>query len=65
MWGEEPSQQVREDLYRFKRFMETGEIITTEGQPSGREEVKEGKHRDHVQKASEESFPASDAPAWR
>lgn len=33
--GEEPFQQVREDLRRFKRIMETGEVISTEGQPSG------------------------------
>lgn len=36
LFGEEPDQQVREDLRRFKRVMETGEIPTTEGQPSGR-----------------------------
>lgn len=36
LFGEEPSQTVREDLRRFKRLLETGEIPTTEGQPSGR-----------------------------
>ena len=36
LFGEEPNQTVREDLRRFKRLMETGEIPTTEGQPSGR-----------------------------
>jgi uncharacterized membrane protein len=36
LWGEEPSQQIEEDLRRFKQVMETGEIATTEGQPSGR-----------------------------
>ena len=36
LWGEEPSQQIEEDLRRFKQVMETGEITTTEGQPSGR-----------------------------
>ena len=36
LWGEEPSQQIDEDLRRFKQVMETGEIPTTEGQPSGR-----------------------------
>jgi uncharacterized membrane protein len=36
MFGEEPNIQVREDLRRFKRLLETGEIPTTEGQPSGR-----------------------------
>lgn len=36
MFGEEPGQQIREDLRRFKALLETGEIPTTEGQPSGR-----------------------------
>lgn len=34
--GEEPEQQLREDLRRFKQRMETGEVATTEGQSSGR-----------------------------
>jgi uncharacterized membrane protein len=36
LFGEEPSQQIEEDLRRFKQVMETGEITTTTGQPSGR-----------------------------
>lgn len=36
--GEDPSQTVKMDLRRFKQVMETGEVITTEGQPAGREE---------------------------
>ena len=36
-FGEEPAQQVKEDLRRFKAVMETGEALTTEGQPRGRE----------------------------
>lgn len=36
LFGEEPSQQVYGDLYRFKSLMEAGEIITVEGQTSGR-----------------------------
>jgi uncharacterized membrane protein len=35
MFGEEPSQTIQEDLRRFKRLMETGEIPTTAGQPRG------------------------------
>jgi uncharacterized membrane protein len=35
LFGEEPQQQVSEDLYRFKQLMETGEITSTEGQPLG------------------------------
>ncbi len=33
--GEEPSQQIEDDLRRFKQLIETGEIPTTAGQPSG------------------------------
>jgi uncharacterized membrane protein len=37
LFREEPSQQIADDLRRFKQLMETGEISTTEGQPTGRE----------------------------
>lgn len=36
---EEPNVQVQEDLRRFKRVMETGDVPTTEGQPTGRRGV--------------------------
>ena len=39
LFGEEPEQQVKEDLGRFKQLMEAGEVATTEGQPSGRFEL--------------------------
>jgi len=35
LFGEEPQLQVLEDLRRFKRLVETGELPTTEGQPHG------------------------------
>jgi uncharacterized membrane protein len=35
VFGEEPEQQVGDDIRRFKQLMEAGEIATTEGQPSG------------------------------
>ena len=35
LFGEEPEQQIEEDLRRFKSMMETGEVPTTEGQPTG------------------------------
>ncbi len=36
LFGKEPGQQVQEELRRFKQLMETGEVPTTEGQPSCR-----------------------------
>jgi uncharacterized membrane protein len=36
LFGENPEQQISEDLRRFKQLMETGETTTTEGQPTGR-----------------------------
>jgi uncharacterized membrane protein len=35
LFGEEPAQQIDEDLRRFKQLIETGEIPTTVGQSSG------------------------------
>ncbi|MFN6965111.1 MAG: SRPBCC family protein [Pyrinomonadaceae bacterium] len=40
--GEEPGLQVEDDLRRFKMLMETGRIVTNEGQPSGREPMRSG-----------------------
>ena len=34
--GEEPEQQLKDALRRFKQLMEAGVISTTEGQPAGR-----------------------------
>jgi len=36
LFGEEPRQQIEDDVRRFKQIMEAGEISTVEGQPSGR-----------------------------
>ncbi|MBF2051608.1 cyclase [Leptolyngbya sp. NK1-12] len=35
LFGEEPEQQIGDDLHRFKMLMEAGEIATTDGQPMG------------------------------
>ena len=35
LFGESPSEQIGDELNRFKQLMETGEIATTEGQPQG------------------------------
>ncbi|HUP46331.1 MAG TPA: SRPBCC family protein [Thermoanaerobaculia bacterium] len=36
MLGEDPDQQVEDDLRRLKRIVETGEMATIEDQPNGR-----------------------------
>jgi uncharacterized membrane protein len=36
LFGENPEQQIDEDLRRFKQLMETGETTTVAGQPAGR-----------------------------
>jgi uncharacterized membrane protein len=33
--GEEPKSAMRDDLRRLKQLLETGEIMTTQGQPVG------------------------------
>lgn len=35
LFGEEPSQQIHQDLRRFKQVVETGEVATIAGQPQG------------------------------
>ncbi|MGK5740790.1 SRPBCC family protein [Micromonospora sp. URMC 103] len=35
LFGEEPEQQVRDDLRRFKQVLETGDVVRSEGSPDG------------------------------
>src|SRR5215831_10229285 len=56
--GEKPSSQIEEALRKLKQLMEAGEIATTT------EEGKMAHSRENVDTASEDSFPASDAPSW-
>jgi len=69
LFGEEPSQQIHNDLKRLKTRLEAGVIPSTAGQPTGgsqSELVEEEKERnsEKVVTASQESFPASDSPAY-
>lgn len=41
LFGKAPEQEIEADLRKFKALMETGEIPSTEGQPSGRSEAAE------------------------
>jgi uncharacterized membrane protein len=34
--GQDPEQEIYRSLRRFKQVMETGDVVTTEGQPAGR-----------------------------
>lgn len=36
LFGENPGVRLQEDLRRFQQLMETGELISTEGQPRGK-----------------------------
>ncbi|TFV63682.1 SRPBCC family protein [Geodermatophilus sp. DF01-2] len=35
LFGEDPGQQVRDDLSRFKQVLETGQVVRSEGSPEG------------------------------
>ena len=35
LWGEEPKQQIRDDLRRFKQVLETGEVVLSDGSMLG------------------------------
>jgi len=58
LFGEKPASQVDGALRKFKQLMETGEI------PIAADETKLTHSEEPVEAASEDSFPASDAPAW-
>jgi uncharacterized membrane protein len=55
LFGRAPEQEVEEDLRRFKQMMETGEIITTVGQPAGRSSSTSWKYDQTVRRAAEAS----------
>ena len=62
--GQNPKEQIQQDLRHFKMMIETGEVPQT--QRETRKAAEETKQAQEValQDASEASFPASDAPAY-
>ncbi len=36
-FGEEPHQQLDDDLRRFKQVIETGEVVRSDGAPGGKQ----------------------------
>jgi len=46
LFGEEPDQQLRDDLRRFKQVLETGEVVVSEGTPDGTRTQRQLKQRD-------------------
>lgn len=77
LFGEEPGQQLAEDLRRFKALMEAGEIPTVEGQSSvwvstryddwtyhGQHSFGPSPRHDVAHEGSGEAFPATDPRAW-
>jgi uncharacterized membrane protein len=43
--GQEPRQQVTDDLRRFKQILETGEVVRSDGSPEGRKQGRLAKQR--------------------
>jgi uncharacterized membrane protein len=53
--GEEPRQQVTDDLHRFKQVLETGEVVRSAGSPEGVRSGRLPKQRPGRPQTSEES----------
>ena len=65
LFGEEPQQQAKDDLRRFKQVMETGQVVRSDGSPEGQNARRHLKQRpaqppaDNVGEETETSFERS------
>jgi uncharacterized membrane protein len=65
LFGEDAETMIREDMGRFCELMETGTVAVATSTKKGKVKSRPDRNTDDgVQNASEESFPASDAPSW-
>jgi hypothetical protein len=72
LFGEEPDQQIAEDLRRLKQIMETGEAPTVAGQTSGRieqtlrerEQIKKDRGKDRCRSHRKNRFQQAIHPAF-
>jgi uncharacterized membrane protein len=60
-FGEEPYQQLDDDLRRFKQVMETGEVVRSDGAPWGKRARKEFPQRPAQPLSPEELAKGADA----
>jgi uncharacterized membrane protein len=63
LFGRAPQQQIHENLHRLKALMETGEIITTQGQPSGRASSTSWRYDQTVRRAPQTKAQPQDESA--
>jgi uncharacterized membrane protein len=54
LFGEEPTQQIRDDLRRLKQVMETGEVLLSDGSLEG---AGQGPHKERAAQAPAEEVP--------
>ena len=54
LFGEEPTQQIRDDLRRLKQVMETGEVLLSDGSLEG---AGQGPHKQRAAQAPAEEVP--------
>jgi uncharacterized membrane protein len=63
LWGEEPNQQIRDDLRRFKQIVETGEVVRSDGSPLGTRTANAADQRDAHPSETDEALDRKEVGA--